>query len=202
MTNQGQINLVGSLSITSKKNRYIVVTVDYLTKWPEAKAIQVADAKTVAKQCWKKNCLWVRGGEKRGKERKKDYKRRYLVPKLEEIKEALAYGTKLSKTGEWILDNVQEWKERLLPAYWFYKIGEQLDLKTPYKDLSQKTFNKKAIQQVEKFIGKNNLTLHYKAVYRLYFAFQHCPNVLLYGSIKMITVNNIRQITNQQFEDL
>ncbi|KAG9303940.1 hypothetical protein G9A89_005850 [Geosiphon pyriformis] len=83
-------------------------------------------------------------------------------------------------------DNAQEWKEKLPPAYWFYKIGEQLDLKTPYKDLSQKTFNKEAIQQVKKFIGKNNLTLYYKAVYRLYAAFQHCPNVLLNGSMKTI----------------
>ncbi|KAG9301333.1 hypothetical protein G9A89_018005 [Geosiphon pyriformis] len=93
-------------------------------------------------------------------------------------------------------------KEKLPPAYWFYKIEEQLDLKTPYEDLSQKTFNKEAIQQVEKFVGKNNLTLHYKAVYRLYTAFQHCPNVLLNGSMKTIMVNNIRQITNQQFKDL
>ncbi|KAG9302277.1 hypothetical protein G9A89_008768 [Geosiphon pyriformis] len=67
--------------------------------------------------------------------------------KLEKIKEALAHGTKLLKTGEWTPNNAQKWKERLLPAYWFYKIGKQLDLKTLYKDLSQKTFNKEAIQQ-------------------------------------------------------
>ncbi|KAG9287727.1 hypothetical protein G9A89_004130 [Geosiphon pyriformis] len=67
--------------------------------------------------------------------------------KLEEIKKALARGTKLPETGEWTPDNVQELKEKLLPAYWFYKIKEQLDLKTPYEDLSQKTFNKEAIQQ-------------------------------------------------------
>ncbi|KAG9294673.1 hypothetical protein G9A89_008152 [Geosiphon pyriformis] len=32
-------------------------------------------------------------------------------------------------------------------------------------NLSQKTFNKEAIQQVEKFVGKNNLILHYKVAY-------------------------------------
>ncbi|KAG9298876.1 hypothetical protein G9A89_015897 [Geosiphon pyriformis] len=87
------------------------------------------------------------GEKKRGKKREKGYKKRYLVPELEEIKEALAHKTELSKTGKWTLDNAQEWKEKLPPAYWFYKIGEQLDLKTPYEDLSQKTFNKEAIQQ-------------------------------------------------------
>ncbi|KAG9295834.1 hypothetical protein G9A89_009063 [Geosiphon pyriformis] len=61
---------------------------------------------------------------------------------------------------------------------------------------------KETIQQVEKFVGKNNLTLYYKAAYRLYTVFQHCPNILLNGSMKTIMVNSIRQITNQQFEDL
>ncbi|KAG9287979.1 hypothetical protein G9A89_017574 [Geosiphon pyriformis] len=100
-------------------------------------------------------------------------KTRYLVPELEKIKEALARGTKLSKTGEWTPDNVQKWKERLPPAYWFYKIGEQLDLKTPYKDLSQKTFNKEAIQQQHT---------------------DYTPS----SNIAQI----IEQITNQQFKDL
>ncbi|KAG9307269.1 hypothetical protein G9A89_017097 [Geosiphon pyriformis] len=122
--------------------------------------------------------------------------------KLEEIKQALAHGTELPETGEWTPDNTQEWKERLSPAYWFYKIGEQLNLKTPYEDLSQKMFNKEAIQQIKKFVEKNNLTLHYKAAYRLYVTFQHCPNVLLNGSMKIIMVNSIEQITNQQFKDL
>ncbi|KAG9298451.1 hypothetical protein G9A89_000020 [Geosiphon pyriformis] len=42
------INLVGLLTITSRGNRYIAVAMDYLTKWPEAKAIQRADAESVA----------------------------------------------------------------------------------------------------------------------------------------------------------
>ncbi|KAG9285810.1 hypothetical protein G9A89_013235 [Geosiphon pyriformis] len=113
--------------------------------------------------------------------------------KLKEIKEALVHGTKLPETEEWTPDNAQEWKERLPSAYWFYKIGEQLDLKTLYEDLSQKTFNKEAIQQVEKFVGKNNLTLYYKAAYRLYAAFQHCPNILLNRSMKTITFKDLQK---------
>ncbi|KAG9304497.1 hypothetical protein G9A89_020061 [Geosiphon pyriformis] len=101
------------------------------------------------KQCGRKNCLQAGGEKEEGKKREKSYKRRYLVSELEEIKQALVHGTKLPETGEWTPDNAQEWKERLPPAYWFYKIGEQLDLKTPYKDLSQKMFNKEAIQQFE-----------------------------------------------------
>ncbi|KAG9291682.1 hypothetical protein G9A89_022101 [Geosiphon pyriformis] len=35
--------------MTSRGNRYIAVAMDYLIKWPEAKAIQRADAESVAK---------------------------------------------------------------------------------------------------------------------------------------------------------
>ncbi len=42
------IDIVGPLPITGSKNRYIVVAVDYFTKWPEAKAIEHANAEEVA----------------------------------------------------------------------------------------------------------------------------------------------------------
>ena len=43
------IDLVGPLPITSRGNRYITVATDYLTRWPEAKAIPDTTANTVAK---------------------------------------------------------------------------------------------------------------------------------------------------------
>ena len=43
------IDLVGPLPITPRGNRYIVVATDYLTKWPEVKAIPEASANAVAK---------------------------------------------------------------------------------------------------------------------------------------------------------
>jgi hypothetical protein len=43
------IDIVGPLSITSKGNRYIVVATEYLTKWPEARAIEDTKATTIAK---------------------------------------------------------------------------------------------------------------------------------------------------------
>jgi len=43
------IDIKGPLPITSKENRYIIVAMDYLTKWPEAKAIKNAKAETVAR---------------------------------------------------------------------------------------------------------------------------------------------------------
>ena len=41
------IDLVGPLPITSNNNRYIVVAIDYLTKWAEARAISDAAATTI-----------------------------------------------------------------------------------------------------------------------------------------------------------
>ena len=42
------IDIVGPLPPTEKGNRYIVVAMDYFTKWPEARALQRATAKEVA----------------------------------------------------------------------------------------------------------------------------------------------------------
>ena len=43
------IDLVGPLPITQQQNRYIIVATDYLTRWPEARAVPDAGALTLAK---------------------------------------------------------------------------------------------------------------------------------------------------------
>ena len=43
------IDLVGPLPITQQNNRYIIVATDYLTRWPEARAVPDAGAETLAK---------------------------------------------------------------------------------------------------------------------------------------------------------
>src|SRR6266498_553904 len=58
------IDIVGSLTITKKGNRYIVTTMDYFTKWLIAKAIKEAMAKAVSKFIYEKiicehGCLQV-----------------------------------------------------------------------------------------------------------------------------------------------
>ena len=42
------IDLVGPLPITKQNNRYIIVATDYLTRWPEARAVPDAGANTLA----------------------------------------------------------------------------------------------------------------------------------------------------------
>src|SRR6266498_4833360 len=42
------VDVVGPLPITQQQNRYIVVAVDYLSRWQEAKALKEATASTIA----------------------------------------------------------------------------------------------------------------------------------------------------------
>ena len=42
------IDVIGPLPLTQTRKRYIVVSVDWFTKWPEAKALETADAQTIA----------------------------------------------------------------------------------------------------------------------------------------------------------
>ena len=43
------IDVVGPLPITKRNNKYIVTAMDYFTKWPEARALETADAKEIAR---------------------------------------------------------------------------------------------------------------------------------------------------------
>ena len=43
------IDIVGPLSVTTTGNQYIIVATEYLTKWPEARALKDTKATTVAK---------------------------------------------------------------------------------------------------------------------------------------------------------
>jgi hypothetical protein len=43
------IDLIGPCKLTQKKNWYIITAIDYLTKWPEAKAVSNKEASTIAK---------------------------------------------------------------------------------------------------------------------------------------------------------
>ena len=48
------IDIIGPLSITPTGNQYIIIATEYLTKWPEAKAIQDTKAITIAKFIYEK----------------------------------------------------------------------------------------------------------------------------------------------------
>ena len=52
------IDFVGPLPITSDGNRYIIVAMDYLTKWPEAQATPAATAEITAKFIYE-TIIWV-----------------------------------------------------------------------------------------------------------------------------------------------
>ena len=43
-----EVDIVGLLSITREGNRYIVVAIDYFSRWPEARSLKAANSNTVA----------------------------------------------------------------------------------------------------------------------------------------------------------
>jgi len=49
-----KIDIVRPLTIMKKENKYIVIAMDYFTKWPIAKAIKETTVKTVSNFIYKK----------------------------------------------------------------------------------------------------------------------------------------------------
>ncbi len=52
------IDIVGPLPITREGNRYIVIAMDYFTKWSEARVIKAANVKMVATFIYKEIICW------------------------------------------------------------------------------------------------------------------------------------------------
>ncbi|KAG9294437.1 hypothetical protein G9A89_001942 [Geosiphon pyriformis] len=71
-----------------------------------------------------------------------------------------------------------------------------------YMDKTKRLFDTTILQQLEQFVEKNNLTTQTRAIYRLHTGFQDRPKILLNLEINFITINQMRKITNVQFEDL
>ncbi|KAG9290849.1 hypothetical protein G9A89_010998 [Geosiphon pyriformis] len=61
---------------------------------------------------------------------------------------------------------------------------------------------KEILQQLEHFVRKNNLSTQARAIYQIHIVFQDRPKILLNKAIDMVTSNQLRKITNAQFEEL
>ncbi|KAG9295432.1 hypothetical protein G9A89_013461 [Geosiphon pyriformis] len=69
-------------------------------------------------------------------------------------------------------------------------------------DKTKRLFNNTILQQLEYFVGKNNLFTQVRAIYRIYTVFQDWLKILLNKAIDTVTVNQLGKITNVQFEEL
>ncbi|KAG9307142.1 hypothetical protein G9A89_016970 [Geosiphon pyriformis] len=68
--------------------------------------------------------------------------------------------------------------------------------------LAIKESTKKILQQLEHFVGKNNLSTQARAIYQIHTAFQNKPEILLNKAMDIVTNNQLEKITNTQFEEV
>ncbi|KAG9304437.1 hypothetical protein G9A89_019999 [Geosiphon pyriformis] len=69
-------------------------------------------------------------------------------------------------------------------------------------DKTKQLFDTKILQQLEHFLGKNNLSTQARAIYQIHIAFQDQPEILLNKAMDTVTSNQLEKITNAQFEEL
>ncbi|KAG9295742.1 hypothetical protein G9A89_008970 [Geosiphon pyriformis] len=79
---------------------------------------------------------------------------------------------------------------------------DKIIAKNLYMDKTKRLFDKKILQQLEYFLGKNNLSTQARTIYQIHTAFQDKPEILLNRAIDMVTSNQLGKITNAQFKEL
>ncbi|KAG9285543.1 hypothetical protein G9A89_006531 [Geosiphon pyriformis] len=73
---------------------------------------------------------------------------------------------------------------------------DKIMAKNLYMDKTKQLFDKRILQQLEHFVGKNNLSTQARAIYRIHTAFQDKPEILLNKAMDIITSNQLGKITN------
>ncbi|KAG9289670.1 hypothetical protein G9A89_014405 [Geosiphon pyriformis] len=103
-------------------------------------------------------------------------------------KESL-YQELIKKTWNW-------WIQQFPRNYCYFYLGQHVNIQNLYTDKTKQLFDKKILQQLEHFVGKNNLSTQAQAIYRIHTAFQDRPEILLNKAIDMVTSNQLRKIIN------
>ncbi|KAG9284153.1 hypothetical protein G9A89_022927 [Geosiphon pyriformis] len=73
---------------------------------------------------------------------------------------------------------------------------DKIMVKNLYTDKTKRLFDKRILQQLEHFVGKNNLSTQARAIYQIHTAFQDKPEILLNRAMDMVTSNQLGKITN------
>ncbi|KAG9286364.1 hypothetical protein G9A89_014530, partial [Geosiphon pyriformis] len=79
---------------------------------------------------------------------------------------------------------------------------DKIMAKNLYTDKTKRLFDKRILQQLKHFVGKNNLSTQARAIYQIHTAFQDKPEILHNRAIDMVTSNQLGKITNAQFKEL
>ncbi|KAG9288574.1 hypothetical protein G9A89_008446 [Geosiphon pyriformis] len=105
---------------------------------------------------------------------------------------------KTENTVDKIIAKIQQFSRN----YCYFYLGQYINIQNLYTDKTKQLFDKSILQQLEHFVGKNNLSTQARAIYRIHTAFQNRPEILLNKAMNMVTSNQLRKITNAQFEEL
>ncbi|KAG9303264.1 hypothetical protein G9A89_013590 [Geosiphon pyriformis] len=114
---------------------------------------------------------------------------------IKELTKESLYQELTKETWNW-------WIQQFPRNYCYFYLGQHVNIQNLYTDKTKQLFDKRILQQLEHFVGKNNLSTQARAIYRIHTAFQNKPEILLNRAMDMVTSNQLGKITNAQFEEL
>ncbi|KAG9302019.1 hypothetical protein G9A89_021063 [Geosiphon pyriformis] len=106
------------------------------------------------------------------------------------VKLAIKESTKESLYQELTKETWNWWIQQFSQNYCYFYLGQHINIQNLYTDKTKQLFDKRILQQLEHFLGKNNLST------------QNKPEILLNKAMDMVTSNQLGKITNAQFEEL
>ncbi|KAG9284832.1 hypothetical protein G9A89_003755 [Geosiphon pyriformis] len=118
------------------------------------------------------------------------------------VKLAIKELTKESLYQELTKETWNWWIQQFPRNYCYFYLGQHINIQNLYTNKTKRLFDKRILQQLEHFVRKNNLSTQARAIYRIHTAFQDKPEILLNKAMDMVTSNQLRKITNAQFEEV
>lgn len=139
---------MGPLLVTPRTNWYIVVATNYLTKWPEARAIPKDDAKKVAKFIYEEIICWHGCPQSILSDRGSHFRNRLIDELLAELSVTHYYSTpyhlQTNRLVEWfnktlcsslaqLIENVRDWDLLIALILFAYRTAKQASTcETPF----------------------------------------------------------------------
>ncbi|KAG9301716.1 hypothetical protein G9A89_016787 [Geosiphon pyriformis] len=114
---------------------------------------------------------------------------------MAKVKLAIKESTKESLYQELTKETWNWWIQQFPQNYCYFYLGQHVNIQNLYTDKTKQLFDQKILQQLEHFVGKNNLSTQARAIYQIHTVFQDKPEILFNRAMDLGTTARLNPAT-------